>query len=404
MSNPEHLAKLLEGVEAWNEWRKVNTEVRPDLNGADLKRANLSKADLTEANLSGADLGRANLSGADLGRANLSGADLVGANLLGANLSESNLTEANLRGADLSRLNLSRANLSGFDLSRAKFSEADLVGANLSGADLSEANLSGADLSGADLSKAYLSGADVSRANLSEADLSEADLSRAYLRETLLSRVSLVDTNLERADLTGCRVYGISVWNARLDGATQSNLIISREEEPAIQVDNLEVAQFIYLLLNNARIRHVIDTIGKKAVLILGRFTPDRKAILDRIRETLRHLGFLPILFDFEKPSTRDIHETIVTLAGLSRFIIADISDPKSVPQELGSIVPTLPSVPVQPLLQSGYEPWGMYDHIKRYTWVLPLFEYESQKTLLQDLELRVIAPAEEKAKELTRK
>jgi hypothetical protein len=115
-------------------------------------------------------------------------------------------------------------------------------------------------------------------------------------------------------------------------------------------------------------------------------------------------LGFLPILFDFEKPSTRDIHETIVTLAGLSRFIIADISDPKSVPQELGSIVPTLPSVPVQPLLQSGYEPWGMYDHIKRYTWVLPLFEYESQKTLLQDLELRVIAPAEEKAKELTRK
>jgi len=265
-------------------------------------------------------------------------------------------------------------------------------------------DLSGADLSGADLSKANLSGADFSRANLSEADLSEADLSRAYLRETLLSRVSLVDTNLERADLTGCRVYGISVWNARLDGATQSNLIISREEEPAIQVDNLEVAQFIYLLLNNARIRHVIDTIGKKAVLILGRFTPDRKAILDSIRETLRHLGFLPILFDFEKPSTRDIHETIVTLAGLSRFIIADISDPKSVPQELGSIVPTLPSVPVQPLLQSGYEPWGMYDHIKRYTWVLPLFEYESQKTLLQDLELRVIAPAEEKAKELTRK
>jgi len=424
MSNPEHLAKLLEGVEAWNEWRKVNTEVRPDLNGADLKRANLSKADLTEANLSGADLGRANLSGADLGRANLSGADLGRASLSGANLSEAdpsraNLSEANLTEANLSRANLSYANLGGADLSGAYLggvtasgaylggataSEANLSRAYLRAADLSKTNLSGADLSGADLSKANLSGADFSRANLSEADLSEADLSRAYLRETLLSRVSLVDTNLERADLTGCRVYGISVWNARLDGATQSNLIISREEEPAIQVDNLEVAQFIYLLLNNARIRHVIDTIGKKAVLILGRFTPDRKAILDSIRETLRHLGFLPILFDFEKPSTRDIHETIVTLAGLSRFIIADISDPKSIPQELGSIVPTLSSVPVQPLLQNGYEPWGMYDHIKRYTWVLPLFEYESQKTLLQDLELRVIAPAEEKAKELTRK
>jgi hypothetical protein len=34
----------------------------------------------------------------------------------------------------------------------------------------------------------------------------------------------------------------------------------------------------------------------------------------------------------------------------------------------------------------------------------LPLFEYESEKKLVQDLELKVIAPAEEKAKEQTRK
>jgi len=46
----------------------------------------------------------------------------------------------------------------------------------------------------------------------------------------------------------------------------------------------------------------------------------------------------------------------------------------------------------------------GMYDHIKRYPWVLPLFEYENTKELLQDLESKVIAPAEEKAKELTRR
>jgi hypothetical protein len=45
-----------------------------------------------------------------------------------------------------------------------------------------------------------------------------------------------------------------------------------------------------------------------------------------------------------------------------------------------------------------------MYDHIKRYPWVLPLFEYENTKELLQDLESKVIAPAEEKAKELTRR
>jgi hypothetical protein len=88
----------------------------------------------------------------------------------------------------------------------------------------------------------------------------------------------------------------------------------------------------------------------------------------------------------------------------LARFIIADISDPKSIPQELASVVPTLPSVPVQPLLQAGYEPWGMYDHIKRFPWVLPLVKYENQQSLLRDLEPKVLGPAEAKAKEQTAK
>ena len=81
--------------------------------------------------------------------------------------------------------------------------------------------------------------------------------------------------------------------------------------EPEITVDNLEVAQFIYLLLNNERIRHVIDTITSKAVLILGRFTPERKAVLDALREELRKRDYLPVLFDFDKPASKDLTETV---------------------------------------------------------------------------------------------
>src|SRR5436189_199425 len=58
----------------------------------------------------------------------------------------------------------------------------------------------------------------------------------------------------------------------------------------------------------------------------------------------------LTILFDFDKPSSRDFTETVRTLAHLSRFIIADLTDPSSIPQELYAIVPTL-AIPVQPLL-----------------------------------------------------
>jgi hypothetical protein len=88
-----------------------------------------------------------------------------------------------------------------------------------------------------------------------------------------------VHTDLTGADLTGCRIHGVSAWDLKLDGARQQNLIIRGwyENEPEITVDNLEVAQFIYLLLNNQKIRQVIDTITSKAVLILGRFTAERK-------------------------------------------------------------------------------------------------------------------------------
>ena len=67
-----------------------------------------------------------------------------------------------------------------------------------------------------------------------------------------------------------------------------------------LTVDNLEVAQFIYLLLNNKKIGNAIDTIVKKGVLIIGRFTKERKNILDAIRNKLRsQYDFVPIMFDF---------------------------------------------------------------------------------------------------------
>lgn len=209
------------------------------------------------------------------------------------------------------------------------------------------------------------------------------DLSEANLRGANLSNVALVKTRLEKVNLTNCCIYGISAWDVVLDAETQQHdLIITPPDQPSITVDNLEVAQFAYLLLRNEKIRHVIDTITSKVVLILGRFTPEQKAVLDGLREALRKRDRLPVIFDFDKLATRDTHETITTLAGMARFIIADITDPKSIPQELGSIVPDLPSVPVLPIIQEGSEPWGMYDHIKRNPWVLPLVRYSTREAI----------------------
>jgi hypothetical protein len=83
---------------------------------------------------------------------------------------------------------------------------------------------------------------------------------------------------------------------------------------------------------------------------------------LEALREELRKRDYLPILFDFEKPWSRDTDETIMLLARMARFVIADISDAKAVLQELRAIVPDLPSVPVQPIILAIQEEPGMFD------------------------------------------
>ena len=140
-----------------------------------------------------------------------------------------------------------------------------------------------------------------------KANLLKANLSGAYLSEATRCS-SLVGTDFSGANLTDCSIYGVSAWGLKLDGATQLNLVITPLWESAITVDNLEIAQFIYLLLNNQKIRQVIDTITSKVVLILGRFTEERKRVLDAIREELRRNNLTPYIIRFREAGKQRHH------------------------------------------------------------------------------------------------
>jgi hypothetical protein len=273
----------------------------------------------------------------------------------------------------------------------------DLERTNLKGAVLSKIdsrdklNLSRANLRGVNLSMAYLAGA-----NLDSSNLRVANLRGARLEETIL-----IKTNLTNTILTGCYIYGISAWNVKTNKKTkQSGLVITERNEPTVTVDDLEVAQFIYLLLNRQKLRNVIDTITSKAVLILGRFTPERKAILDAMANELRKHNLLPIIFDFERAKSRDFTETIKTLAGLSLFVIADITKPKSIPLELKATIPDY-QIPFVPIIQEGEKPFSMFRDLGKYPWMLKPLPYPSLVILKKVFKKAIIDEAFQMHKKL---
>jgi hypothetical protein len=302
----------------------------------------------------------------------------------------------NLLGRALNRCNLRGADLSGADLRHAELGEADLSGANLQSADLREATLVAARMMHADLSDSQMWHTD-----LANADLRGATLRRATIRECRLTDVLLNRADLSGATIVRCSIFGISAWETIVDGTQQSELRITRGGEPHITVDNMIVAQFIHLLLNNQQIRDAIDTITSKVVLILGNFGPQHKQVLDAIRSELRSGSYnlVPVVFDFDRPASRDVTGTVETLARMARFIIADLTDPSSVPHELAIVAPFIAQTPIQPLRRRGTAGYGMFaDLQRRYPgWVLATHEYDDGATLINDLP-KVIAPANQLA------
>lgn len=356
MANEEHLAILKQGVDTWNSWRKQHPAIEPELTGAGLSGMDLSGVDFYLARLHGVDLGAATLTGAQLSNARLSGAVLSGANL----------SKADLIGANLLRANLSGANLCGANLTGA-----DLVGANLTGATFYQTNLEGTDFTGA---------------------------------------------NFDQARLNGCRIYGISAWNLQGEAAEQANLIITPAGRTVITVDDIEVAQFVFLLLNHAKLRNVLNTVTKRGVLLLGRFGFGGIDLLHAMAEKLRELKYLPMIFDFDRPDDRDYTETIQTLAGLARFVIADLSGPPvqqlfdamqadktmqpgipSVPHELFATVPNY-DMPFVLIVREDYRPYAMWKDLAKYDWVVvPPVVYPDQATLIAAFEATIITQAEKK-------
>lgn len=84
--------------------------------------------------------------------------------------------------------------------------------------------------------------------------------------------------------------------------------------------------------MDGAGVSQILSDIAQRNVLILGRFTDERKVVLDAIKKALATppRQYVPILFDFEKPGERDLIESILRFAAVSRFVVADLKVSKT--------------------------------------------------------------------------
>lgn len=214
MANQEHLAILKQGVQVWNDWRKKNPEIIPDLVGADLIGVNLIGEKIIQGQIAEFDpiepIFKEQQIRERYFKSPIPGIRTV--QLSGANLSKADLREANLYGVNLFSANLELANLSGADLRQAHLREASLRQANLFSANLERANLFGADLSLVNLMSV----------NFSEANLSSVNL---YGAQTIF-------TNFQGATLTGACIQD---WNinryTELDGVICDYIYLTLPEQ-----------------------------------------------------------------------------------------------------------------------------------------------------------------------------
>ncbi len=410
MANAGHIDLVRDRLAHWNDWRRKNTKIMPDLAGADLSELNLSGANLARADLTGARLAGTNLSGANLSRAkffraDLSQADLTKATLFKANLSQADLAGANFNGADLTGAFLVRANLSGAGLIGACLKGATLGQASLFRAKLAKASLAQASFFKADLSEADLSEADLEGANLQEAVLERTNLRGANLANANLCFATLLKANLEGAVLDNAAVHGTSLWDVNTADSRQRDLDIMPPQEPVLSVDSLQTAQLVGMLLHHEKARYEVFSITLNTVLVIGRFPPERRPVLQAVKDALRRGDYSPLVLDFHLPGSGDKNEIVKTLGRMSRFVIADLTDDRRISDTLDAVVHFLPTVPIQPIGQADGGGQGLPDsHWRKYRWVLPLWRFRDPEDLAARIGREVVAPAEEKAAEIRQK
>jgi hypothetical protein len=264
-----------------------------------------------------------------------------------------------------------RVDFSGMDLSSVS-----VYGAFAEGLQVRDALIDGASFEEGDFSRADFRGTTFRNTRFNKTILTGAHFDGATFVNCNLNRVNLVGASFRVSEITETVVYGIAAWDLETaEGMKQSKLVIERtydlyselieQGKVPLMVDDIELAQFVYYLSRHKKLRDALNILNDKGVLLLGRFQGGGLERLYSIREWFQGRGYMAMIFDFERPDNLSLTETVVTMAGLSKFVVVDLSGP-SVPAELQAILSQIK----KPILAFG-QPYALFADLEDQARVL---------------------------------
>ncbi|WP_319422172.1 pentapeptide repeat-containing protein [Pleurocapsa sp. FMAR1] len=186
-----------------------------------------------------------------LGLPNLDYADLsdvcgTAISFRNASLNKANLKNVEFNESDFSKASLVEANLENARLKNIWFGQADLTQANFK-----EACLSFTNFENANMYMANLSGVEGVRVTLKKAFLKKANLKKINLVNSFFDDANLNEATLEKATLDDCSIYGVSLWGTKAEEIKLNNVYISPKIKESLTINNLKLAQTIYLHREN---------------------------------------------------------------------------------------------------------------------------------------------------------
>lgn len=291
MADQDHFKLFLQGPKVWNEWRNENPQIEPDLSGEFIYPhfARTNKGPLRKADVASSD--------------------------------------------PEIPFNFYRTNFHKSSFESAIFPNADMRECYLYETDMSRAGFPGANFNGSKIRKAYCS---------------STDFSNAIFVDCVLNNSTFIGVNFSGATIEGCNVYGVSAWEIILDDKTiQKELFLHRDNfsrkdiglslDVLSYVDDLALAQFFYFLNQPDGFGKSLSQLNRRSVLLLGKFKEGGLELLKTVGEMLRRRNYIPIVFDFDPSEHSNLIENVTTMAGLSRFVLANLEG-GSVPAELARV------------------------------------------------------------------